>query len=289
MFEKVLVPTDFSDHAKKTLRCVTRIPGIGVLVLLHVIDATQYTRRGWTHEPEIENARLLLSDEKKFLESLGMTVITRLEIITSGDIAASIIDVANREKVSTIIMGSRGRGLIKGLLLGSASSGVLRRGNVHQLILRDSVMDAMTGETMNKFCHGFLTRILCPTDFSAPSQVAIDSLKKMREVGEVFLLNVVTRGESKDEIDEEVRKATEQLIHIQKELVTEGIQAQIRIRLGRPTDEINRLAEEEDVTLVIISSHGMGWIRDLLIGSTTHGVAIHSRRPILVVRSSDTR
>jgi nucleotide-binding universal stress UspA family protein len=284
MFERILVPTDFSDHAKKALVCLTRIPGIREVVLLHIIDATQYTRRGWTHEPEIENAKILLNEEKGFLEKLGLIVTTHLEVITSGDIASSIIAIAKKEKVSTIIMGSRGRGLIKGLLLGSASSGVLQRGQVHQLILRDSVVDAMTGEMLTKFCKGLLSRVLCPTDFSPPSRVAIESLTRLEGIGDAFLLHVVTRGESRADIDREVREATNQLMEIQKDLLEKGIRSQIRIRLGRPTDEITRLAEEEDVSLILMSSRGLGWVRNLLIGSTTHGVAIHSRRPVMVVR-----
>jgi nucleotide-binding universal stress UspA family protein len=284
MFEKILVPTDFSDHAKKTLVCLTRIPGIREVVLLHIVDATRFTRSGWTHEPEIENARILLKEEKKFLEDLGLQVRIRLEVITGGDIASAIIEAAKKEHVSTIIMGSRGRGMIKGLLLGSASSGVLQRGDMHQLILRDSMVDAMTGEVLTRFCKGLFSRVLCPTDFSPPSLIAIQSLTKLNGLGQTFLLHVVTRGESRTEIDQEVRKATDRLGEIQKDLAGRGIHAEIRIRLGRPTDEITRLAEEEDISLILISSRGMGWIRNLLIGSTTHGVAIHSRRPMMVVR-----
>ena len=44
MFGKVLVPTDFSEYAKKTILCLTRIPGIQEEVLQHVVDATLHTR-----------------------------------------------------------------------------------------------------------------------------------------------------------------------------------------------------------------------------------------------------
>ena len=33
MFEKVLIPTDFSKHAKKVIECVGEIPGIKQVVL----------------------------------------------------------------------------------------------------------------------------------------------------------------------------------------------------------------------------------------------------------------
>ncbi len=284
MFERILVPTDFSDHAKKTLICLTRIPGLREVVLLHIVDATRYTKSGWTHEPEIKNAKILLEEEKKFLESLGFEVKVRLEVITAGDIATAIIDTAKKEHASTVIMGSRGRGMIKGLLLGSASTGVLQRGQSHQLILRDSIVDAMTGEVLTRFCTGLFSRVLCPTDFSPPSRVAIESLTRLNGLGETYLLHVVTRGESKEEIDHEVKNATEKLEEIRSDLAEKGVKVQVRVRLGRPTDEITRLAEEEDISLILMSSRGMGWVRDLIIGSTTHGVAIHSRRPVMIVK-----
>ena len=36
---KGIVPTDFSEYAKKTILCVTRIPGIQEIVLQHGVDA----------------------------------------------------------------------------------------------------------------------------------------------------------------------------------------------------------------------------------------------------------
>jgi len=47
MFEKVLFPTDFSEYAQKTLECIGDIPGIKRIVLLHVVDATHPSKRGW--------------------------------------------------------------------------------------------------------------------------------------------------------------------------------------------------------------------------------------------------
>jgi hypothetical protein len=37
MFKKVLFPTDFSEPARSELDCITSIPGIREIILLHVI------------------------------------------------------------------------------------------------------------------------------------------------------------------------------------------------------------------------------------------------------------
>lgn len=234
MFEHVLVPTDFSDHTKKTIRCLARIPGMGHIVLLHVVDATHHSKRGWTYGPAIENARIVLQEEEKWLNDTGFSVSTRLEVITSGDIPRAILEVAQQEKDTTIIVGSRGRSLIKGIFLGSVSSGVLRWGSPHLLIMRDAVSSSLTEKKITRFCDNILTRVLFPTDFSEPAKNALLSLQVLKGAGEILLLNVVTRGETKNEIKEEMAEATKKLELLRNDLLMAGIKTQIRVRLGSP-------------------------------------------------------
>jgi nucleotide-binding universal stress UspA family protein len=185
MFEKVLVPTDFSEHAKKTIVCLTRIPGVREVVLQHVINATHYTKRGWTHETEIENAKIQMDEEKKVLERLGFSVKVKIDVITSGSVSAAILTAAECEKVSFIIMGSRGGGQIRGFLLGSVSADVLRQGKTYLLIIRHSLAKELNGAVFDRFCPGIFSRVLCPTDFSNAAQTAVSMLKRIEGIGEI--------------------------------------------------------------------------------------------------------
>ncbi len=100
MFEKVLFPTDFSEYAQKTLDCIGEIPGIKEVVLLHVVDAAHLSRRGLAQGSYIENANIRLEEQKKRLESLGLKVKTKIEVITEGDISNAILENVNKEKGS---------------------------------------------------------------------------------------------------------------------------------------------------------------------------------------------
>jgi len=207
-----------------------------------------------------------------------------VDIITSGDISTAILKKAECENVSHIIIGSRGRGLVKGLLLGSVSADILRHGKTHLLIIRHSLSEDLEEAVFTRFWPGLFSRVLFPTDFSEPAQKAMFSIKDIEELGEVHLLHVVTKGETHEEIEANVEKAKISLDKMKTELVSSGLPIKIHIRLGRPADEIRSLAESEDISLILMSSHGKGLLKELLVGSTTLGVAIHANRPLMVMR-----
>jgi nucleotide-binding universal stress UspA family protein len=286
MFEKILVPTDFSGYAKKTLECISRFPQVHEVILFHVIDATHYSRHGWEREPQVENAKILLEEEKEILEKWGIQVQTRVRVITEGEIYGAILDLAEKEKVSLTVMGSRGRSLIQGLLLGSVSAGVLRHGKTHQMIIRHMVLEEISEKAFDRFCPGILRRVLFPTDFSPPAGAALEILKTLEGLGEVILVHVISRGETRAEIQSSLEDAKKKLGVIAKDLLDAGLMVRTHIRLGRPPDEINLLAEEDNASLIVISSHGKTMFQEMLVGSTTLGTAIHAKRPLLVIRYS---
>ena len=283
MFEKVLFTTDFSEYARKTLDCLSDIPGVREVVLLHVIDASYPSKRGWTHGPAIANARIELEEQKQRLEGQGIRTNVRLEVITGGDVAGAILKAADEEGVTLILMGARGRGIVQGILLGSVSRSVLRYAKEHVLIMRHRVAEEIDDSRYEKFCPRILSKVLYPTDFSEPAQGTVSRLRSTQGIEKVVLAHVVTQGETQEEIQEYVSAARLKLEEIKKALEAEGIEVDIHVRLGSPSEEITLLAEEEDVSLIVMSRHGRGWLREMVLGSTTYLVAKRTKRPILVV------
>jgi nucleotide-binding universal stress UspA family protein len=56
--------------------------------------------------------------------------------VIEGDAVEAVIDLARARDVDLIVVGSRGLGVIKGLLLGSVSSGILHRADRPVLVTR---------------------------------------------------------------------------------------------------------------------------------------------------------
>jgi nucleotide-binding universal stress UspA family protein len=285
MFEKVLVPTDFSEYAQKTLECIGEIPGIKEVMLLHIVDATHPSKRGWTHGPHIENAKILMEEKKEYLESLGLKVKVKIDVITEGEVYREILENAEKEKVSLIVMGARGKSPIKDLLLGSVSTNVLRRAKTHLLIMRYKLVEGLEGNKYEKFCPLIFSKVLLPTDFSEPAGEAISFVKDIKGVEELVLLNVVSKGETEEEIEENVDEAKKKLGDIKEELDQTGLKVRDHVRVGNTPEEIISTAEDDDVSLIAISTRGKGWFRELLVGSTTCAVVRRANRPVLVVRA----
>jgi nucleotide-binding universal stress UspA family protein len=51
--------------------------------------------------------------------------------------------------------------------------------------------------------------------------------------------------------------------------------------------EITKIADEEDVSVIWMSSHGRGWFRELLLGSTAYTVAMNAKKPVLIIRTRE--
>jgi nucleotide-binding universal stress UspA family protein len=285
MFEKVLVTLDFSPDSQKILDQITEIPGIQEVVLLHVVDATRPSRLGWTHGPHIENTKLLLAEKKEALEHLGLKVRISVDVIvnaiTQGTIAQAIIEIAETEDVSLIIVGARGINPIQELLLGSVSSTVLRNAKMNVLVMRPALVSG-AGPAAHR---PLFSNVLVPTDFSTPADDVISVLKTLEGMKKVVLLHVVTRAETKADIDESVENARARLAKIQQDLAAAGITADLRVRVGDPTEMILSLAEEESVSLIAMNAHGTDWLRNLVLGSTTFTVVRRTKKPVLIVRS----
>ncbi len=285
MFEKILFPTDFSEYAQKTLECIGEIPGIKELVLLHVVDATHPSKRGWTHGPHIENARILMEEKKEYIENLGLKVKTKVDVITEGDVYRAILETAEKEKVSLIVMGARGKSPIKDLLLGGVSSNIVRHAKTNLLIMRYKLVEDLEGIKHEKFCPMIFSKVLLPTDFSEPAGKTISFMKEIKDIQEMVLLNVVNKGETNEEIEENVNEARRKLGDIKDELGRAGFMVKEHVRVGNLPEEIISTAEDENVSLIAMSTHGKGWFRELLVGSTTCAVVRRAKRPVLVVRA----
>jgi nucleotide-binding universal stress UspA family protein len=68
-------------------------------------------------------------------------------------------------------------------------------------------------------------------------------------------------------------------------MTSKGMQCAARLAMGDPATELVRVAAEEQVDLIAMSTHGHRFLQDLLRGSTADRVRHHVSIPVLMVRA----
>ncbi len=109
MFKRVLVATDFSAHADRTLECIGEIPGMEEIILVHVIDQEEAGSASILHRNQTSAVSDRLEEKKRYLEqATKIPVRAVIQTGTDGDKAVPILRLAQRLDVSLIVMGARG-------------------------------------------------------------------------------------------------------------------------------------------------------------------------------------
>ncbi|HEU20424.1 MAG TPA: universal stress protein [Deltaproteobacteria bacterium] len=142
-----------------------------------------------------------------------------------------------------------------------------------------------------------LEKVLYPTDFSDVAMKAFQFVKQLNKCGvrEVVILHVVDQR-SVDALaiytDRDflgIEKAweenvMEQIRPMEDELKELGFQVTVRIEKDVPFSSILKVEEEEDVSVIVIGSHGKSNVKEMLLGSVSEKVVRKARKPVLVVK-----
>ena len=140
-------------------------------------------------------------------------------------------------------------------------------------------------------------KILYATDFSEEARKALDYVKRLKEAGgrEVILLHVIDRRGlddlakfSKKDVPEVLsdleKKVTGEMLPLEQELKELGYDVRKRIEKGGPCNEILRVADEEEVSVIVVGSHGKSNIDQMLLGTVSYKLVKRVKKPILVVK-----
>lgn len=290
MYQKVLFSTDFSPYSQKITEYIGEIPGIREVVLLHVADTAGSKKTGEGPGAGIEQVKSLMAQTEIIIRHLGLKVQSNVDIlqhtIHHGTIGSRILKTAEREKVSLIVMGAKGK-RPNDLLLGSVSTYVLYHSTIPLLIVKYQKTKSQAVPENEPSKRPLFSKVLIPTDFSAPAGELLQFVKEIKGIDEIVLLHVIDTEKTDPRLAEYTGEAAAKIGAVRDELTRSGFSVKDHISVGYPPEEINLLARQEEATLIAISPLGEGWLRglkELVIGSTTYAVVRRADRPVLVVR-----
>jgi nucleotide-binding universal stress UspA family protein len=298
-FNRILVPIDFSRPSLKAIPyalAISRQFGADVH-LLHVTDVTQQPPPSLLTLPVVPQTEW----DQRFMKRLEALVrkyrrddqVSALEPRT-GIAYEEICATARELKADLIVVATHGYTGYKRMFLGSTAERVVQHSPCPVLVVRQRI-DHWNGSIDPRTRTGFqLTKILVPTDFSKCSQVAFEyGLQLARDFGAgLRLVHVINphaypfgdiyAALDPAELMQEMGDAAQQ--RMRSMAAKANVPYSAGVLQGLPAMEICNAANE-DVDLVIISTHGRTGLGHILIGSVAEHVVRSAHCPVLIIPS----
>jgi universal stress protein A len=136
-------------------------------------------------------------------------------------------------------------------------------------------------------------RILVAVENSAADRTILAHVAQLARItGATLLLVHVADGWAARHFDqlklresEEMKTDREYLDQLAGELTAQGLAADTRLAMGDPATELIRVAGEEGVDLIAMSTHGHRFLADVIHGTTADRVRHLVKVPVLLLRA----
>lgn len=292
MFSRILVPLDGSAFAESALPLAFTVSdscGADVeLVTVHE-PVPSFAYDEWKSAAE-EWSENYLEELKSRASRAGGRIVTT---VLSGRVAEALEERAREVDADLVVMATHGRGALTRAWLGSVADTFLRHAPCPVLISRPEEADGGSPPWEPE-------TILVPLDGSELSE---SILERAVEFGEPFEARLVLTRivaypvevaspylphtvQMNQEIVEDARKGAESYLEQRAAPLRErGFTVECEARIDNQAGHgIIKVAEEQEVDMIAMSTHGRGGVARAILGSAADKVIRGAHRPVLVYR-----
>lgn len=291
MYKRILVPLDGSGLAEVALPYAEELAGrLGSEVALIYVSESAEIPQHYIHQFYLQ--KISEATKAGAERTLGESVAKAIKIksaVLVGHPAETIVDYADKEEISLIVMATHGRSGIGRWALGSVADKVLRATNRPVALIRAK------GVRLDVREKGTVNKVLVPLDGSKRSEAVIPYVEELASKFEaqVTLLHVLppiflTPDAEQFKWQESFRLSAEDYLKkAAARFEQKGIAAKAELRevaMGSAAEEIIKLADEICVDLVAMSTCGRSDVGPWAFGSVADRVLRGGNTPILLVR-----
>lgn len=246
------------------------------------VDLAEYDQKEIVRETDY------LREWEERLADRGTDVDSR--VIEGTPIADELAGYAEEVAADLIVMSSRGRSALARALLGSVSDEVVRKAPAPVLVIHPADREREADTT------GRVEHVLVALDGSKAGEAALGPAQELaRATGaRLSLIHVISdptylgpriTGLRPTHFEPELDGAMDYLEGVAEMLRYEGLEAEpVIIRGDDVASAIAGVADEEDVDLVAVATHGFTGVRRAVLGTVTDGLLKKTTRPLLVAR-----
>ncbi len=284
--KKVLLATDGSEDAALAARAAVDLAtrAGSELHVAHFWQSVPTTRfEAFVRSRLLLEARELLEAQEALHCKAGAEVAGAH--LGEGPAVDGVLDLAGKIGADLVVMGSRGRGPVKRLILGSVSEGVVHHASLPVLVLRGGDEEwpprrvVIGDDGSEAAAHAASLAAGIGGLFGAGGLLirAYPELPKADLEGRTLDARMVD-----DELRREERKLEEHAGWLEENL---GVRPRVRIDVGDPAARLLEAAEEEregGQTLLAMGSRGLGPMARARLGSVSTKVLRAAKGPVLI-------
>lgn len=297
-FRKILVATDFSDHADAAVaQAVWLAKRLGAAVtIVHVISFTDESMTSlaiypWYMTPDLDaiEKRLQAAAEVHLRETIALHRPTSVKLsyrILRGTPFVEIIRLAEREAFDLVVVGTRGLSAVPRLLVGSTAGKLVRKCPVPVW-------------TVPSRPENRTNIILAPVDFAEVSRKSVTLAAQLAAAtsGALHVLHVypaddayalqLLRETEELEIAIKRRLQRRQTIELLRKFVDDlklPVEPTLHVERGEPWRCILSTARRIGADVTIMGTLGRGGIPGMLMGNTAEKVLHSSAGALLAVK-----
>jgi len=153
-----------------------------------------------------------------------------------------------------------------------------------------------------------MKKILVPTDFSKPAQIAVEVARDIakKSGAELTLLHVIEEAtggsfnvEGQVNLDGDmeeklftlalIKKARKQMETLLNSTLVAGVKVKSALRMGTPFHGMRTIITENKVDLVVMGTAGQTKVEEMIIGTNTEKVVRHAKCPVLTVHKKPAK
>jgi nucleotide-binding universal stress UspA family protein len=296
MYDRIVIAVDGSDEAQRAARRGLQLARVfdATVTVLSVVEqkALRLTETSAERTRLRERGEEALTDTEELASELGHPVTTTL---SEGKPAVQISEYAAEQDADLIVVGRQGLTGLGRRLLGGVTEQILHRSDVPVLVVPGEDDDEMEAD---------YSRVLITTDGSENADVAIPhgiAIAQRYDSG-IHVLNVVdlqaaggvfnAGGLEKEFIERLDARGQDAVDSVATEIKDSAPDLTVETAVERTASfegaaaGVREYAEENDVDLFVMGSHGRSNLKRQLIGSVASTVLRTVDVPVLVVKRS---
>ncbi|MFH7012225.1 universal stress protein [Flavobacterium sp. FlaQc-52] len=272
--KRILVPTDFSEHAEDALKVAAQIAkkNNSEIIVLHMLELPHQMNDAITGGASIPETMLFMKKANQMLDEISnrpyLDGVSVTEIVKMDKPIHGITQVSKDHEIDLIIMGSHGSSGVEELLIGSNTEKVVRNSEIPVLVIKKDISNFNAAN------------IVFASDFSEETKKPFEKFLNFTKFFDstIHLVTICTPNSFKP--THVIQKAMNEFIaEFNMTNYSTNIYNDTNIEKG-----ILNFSNTKNADVIAMCTHGRTGFAHFFNGSISEGLVNHAVRPVITFK-----